>query len=236
MDFINLFTDHPEVNYYTITLRLVLSMILGGAIGWERETRRQQAGLRTHVIICMGAALLMLISIFIPQTFADFQDGDPGRIAAQVVSGIGFLGAGAIFSLGGSIRGLTTAATIWVVAAIGLAVGSGMYSGAILSTILILFVLVILGKIERRFFQEDVLKILQITFSTPKIETDKVFAVLEEHHIVTQSINVLQSHDKRKSKMKFIVHVPARVHLKGLYKDLNNISNVSQISLGQDLK
>lgn len=236
MDFFELVFKHTEVNYLTIALRLLLSMILGGIIGWERETKKQQAGLRTHVIICIGATLLMLISIFIPQTFVDFQNGDPGRIAAQVVSGIGFLGAGAIFSLGGSIRGLTTAATIWVVASIGLAVGAGMYAGAILVTLLILFVLVILGKVERKFFQEDVLKTLQITFSTAKIETDKVFAVLEHHHIITQSINILQSQDKKKSKMKLFVHVPSKVRIKELYKDLNTINNVDEISLGQDFK
>lgn len=236
MDITGFLLEQTEVDFFTITFRLLLSMFLGGVIGWERETRKQQAGLRTHVIICMGASLLMLISIFIPQTFQDFQNGDPGRIAAQVVSGIGFLGAGAIFSLGGSIRGLTTAATIWMVAAIGLSVGAGMYLGGVLSTILILFVLVILGKLERRFFQEDVLKILQISFSTTKIETDKVFAVLDLHHITMQSINILQSQDKKKSKMKLFVHVPAKVRLKELYKDLNAINNVSQISLGQDFK
>lgn len=236
MNFTDFLLEQTHVDSYAIAFRLLLSIFLGGVIGWERETRKQQAGLRTHVIICLGGCLLMLISIFIPQTFQNFQNGDPGRIAAQVVSGIGFLGAGAIFSLGGSIRGLTTAATIWIMAAIGLAIGAGMYMGALLATLLILFVLVVLGKVERKFFQEDVLKVLQISFSSTKIETDRVFATLEQHKITTQSVNILQSQDKKKSKMKLFVHVPAKVKIKELYKDLNAISHVSQISLGQDFK
>ncbi|WMJ73997.1 MgtC/SapB family protein [Cytophagaceae bacterium ABcell3] len=234
MDIYDLFSSDTEINLQSIAIRLVMSIVLGGLIGWERETRKQQAGLRTHIIICLGATLLMLISIFIPQTFQNFQNGDPGRIAAQVVSGIGFLGAGAIFSLGGSIRGLTTAATIWVVAAIGLAIGSGMYGGSVLVTLFVLFVLIFVGKLESRFFQEDVLKILQITFSTAKIETDGVFAILDKHKITTQSVNILQSYDKKRSKMKLFVHVPEKINFKALYKDLNGITNVSQISLGQD--
>lgn len=229
-DFIN---GQTEIDTYTISLRLVLSMVLGGLIGWERENRKQQAGLRTHVIICMGSTLLMLISIFIPQTFPNFQNGDPGRIAAQVVSGIGFLGAGAIFSLGGSIRGLTTAATIWTVAAIGLAIGAGMYKGAILATLFILFVLIFLRKIEHRFFHEDVLKVLQISFSSTKIESDKVFAILKKYKIITQSVNVMQSRDKKKTKMEMYVQISVKVKIEDLYKDLNSINHVSQISLGR---
>jgi len=229
-DFIN---GQTEIDTQTISIRLVLSMILGGLIGWERENRKQQAGLRTHVIICMGSTLLMLISIFIPQTFPDFQNGDPGRIAAQVVSGIGFLGAGAIFSLGGSIRGLTTAATIWMVAAIGLAIGAGMYKGAILATLFILFVLIFLRKIEQRFFHEDVSKVLQISFSSTKIESDRVFAILKKYKIITQSVNVLQSRDKKKTKMEMYVQISVKVRIEDLYKDLNSINHVSQISLGR---
>ncbi len=233
MELLDFLDGQTEIDEYTISARLLLSMILGGLIGWERENRKQLAGLRTHVIICMGSTLLMLISIFIPQTFTEFQNGDPGRIAAQVVSGIGFLGAGAIFSLGGSIRGLTTAATIWTVAAIGLAIGTGMYKGAMLATLLILFVLIFLRKIERRFFHEEVMKVLQISFSSTKIENDKVFAILKKHKIVTQSVNVLQSRDKKKSKMEMYVQISVKVSIEDLYKDLNGINNVSQISLGR---
>jgi putative Mg2+ transporter-C (MgtC) family protein len=222
------------VDSIQIFLRLFISFLLGGAIGWEREGRRQPAGLRTHILICLGATLLMITSIYIPQTFKNFQNGDPGRIAAQVVSGIGFLGAGAIFRLGANVKGLTTAATIWVVAAIGLTVGAGVYFGALLGTVFILFVLVGLNKIEKKFFPASHYKILQMHFASTKIETDNVFAVLERYKIKTHTISIQQSKNKKFTRMKILVYLPHATELKRLYKELNSINNVVQISLGQD--
>lgn len=236
MEILNQLNCVGAIDIYSIITRLVLSMLLGGFIGWEREYRKQSAGLRTHILICLGATLMMLISIYMPQSFPNFQNGDPGRIAAQVVSGIGFLGAGAIFSLGGSIRGLTTAASIWIVAAIGLAVGSGMYLGAVVATGLVLLVLILFRRIEKQLFQEDVMKVLKITFETTKIESEKVFFILEQYGIVTQSVNVYQSKSKRRTRMELYVQVPIKTPIKDLYKDLNNIQHVAGISLGQDFK
>jgi putative Mg2+ transporter-C (MgtC) family protein len=217
-----------------IFIRLFLSMVLGGFIGWERESRRQPAGLRTHILICMGATLLMITSIYIPQTFKNFQNGDPGRIAAQVVSGIGFLGAGAIFRLGVNIKGLTTAATIWVVAAVGLSVGAGIYSAALIGTAFIMFVLTILNKVEKKYFPAFHYKELQVHFNTARIETEAVFATLSKFRIKTISVNMLQSRDKKRSKMKLVIQFPTHTDLKQLYKELNSINHVTQILLGQD--
>src|SRR4051794_22724631 len=99
MNQIDSWLSQTEINHTTIIVRLVVSLLLSGIIGWERQRNNQAAGLRTHILICLGSTLLMLVSIYIPQTFLSFKNGDPGRIAAQVVSGIGFLGAGAIFRL-----------------------------------------------------------------------------------------------------------------------------------------
>ena len=117
----------PDVNLIGAITKLVLSLILGATIGIERRRKGQIAGLRTFALISMGATLAMLISIYIPQEYLGLKNGDPGRIAAQVVSGVGFLGAGAIIQMKGSVRGLTTAAGIWMTAGIGLAIGAGMY-------------------------------------------------------------------------------------------------------------
>ena len=190
--------------------------------------------MRTHMVISACSCLLMLISIYIPQTFSEYQNVDPGRIAAQVVSGIGFLGAGAIFRLGGSTHGLTTAATIWAVAAVGLSVGAGMYGAAVIITLLLLFVLVILDKVGKRIFIGGSLKTLKISFQSPKIETSRIFAILEEHEVETRNISVVQSTDKQKSKIKLYVFVPDKLDVKNLYKDLNELSSVGRISLGQD--
>jgi putative Mg2+ transporter-C (MgtC) family protein len=132
----------PDLNFAEVLLRVVLAGVLGGAIGVEREIREREAGLRTHLLVAVGAALFTLVSAY---GWHDFhfsnQSGvtyDPTRIAAQIVTGIGFLGAGAIIRQGLSVRGLTTAASLWVVAAIGIAAGAGYYTGAVITTDVVL--------------------------------------------------------------------------------------------------
>ena len=126
-----------------ILIRVVVSAILGGLIGLEREIHGCAAGLRTHILVCIGSTLFMVTSIGIAISHGSLGDVDPSRIAAGVVTGIGFLGAGAIIRYGASIRGLTTAASIWAVAAIGLAVGVGLYAAAVITTFVALSVLVL---------------------------------------------------------------------------------------------
>jgi putative Mg2+ transporter-C (MgtC) family protein len=135
--------------------RLLLAAVLGSVIGFERERMSWAAGLRTHMLVCVGATLIMIVSAF---GFADILgtphvELDPSRIAAQVVSGIGFLGAGAILIRGDVVRGLTTAASLWSVAAIGLAVGCGLYTAATAATVIILIILAGIKPLERRYFE-----------------------------------------------------------------------------------
>jgi len=129
----------PELTWPHVLLRLSLAAALGGAIGMERELRERQAGLRTHLVVCLGSALFTLVSAYGFREFlvsgGSLVRTDPTRIAAQIVSGIGFLGAGAIIRQGLSVRGLTTAATLWLVAAIGMATGAGYYSAALFTTV-----------------------------------------------------------------------------------------------------
>lgn len=129
--------------------RLALAVLLGGIVGVERELSGKPAGLRTNILICLGSALLMDLSITIGVTDGEGRIGDPARIAAQVVTGVGFLGAGTIMQARGEVVGLTTAATIWVVAAIGLAVGAGHRAEAIAAALLVTLVLTALGWLER---------------------------------------------------------------------------------------
>jgi len=135
-----------------IVIRLCLAFAAGCIIGFERSSRRQVAGLRTHILISVGACCLMMLSVWLPQ---QMNGGDPGRIAAQVVSGMGFLGAGAIIRLGNNIKGLTTAASLWLIAAIGLAIGAGMYIAALTTAVLAIITLTLLNKVENRIFPED---------------------------------------------------------------------------------
>jgi putative Mg2+ transporter-C (MgtC) family protein len=136
--FLSVLAVVPTLHWPHVVLRLGVAALLGGAIGMERELRERQAGLRTHLVVCVGSALFTLVSAY---GFHEFLTSggalvrtDPTRIAAQIVSGIGFLGAGAIIRQGLSVRGLTTAATLWLVAAIGMASGAGYYSAALIAT------------------------------------------------------------------------------------------------------
>lgn len=132
-----------------IVIRLVVAVILGGAVGFERERQGRAAGLRTHSIVCLGSTLIMLTSMHVFDIYQGVAHGDPARIAAQVVTGVGFLGAGTIMRSKASVKGLTTAASLWVVAGIGLAIGSGMFTAAISATVLVLAVLFLFSKVKR---------------------------------------------------------------------------------------
>lgn len=137
-----------------IIARLGLAALLGGAIGFERERLSWAAGLRTHMLVSVGACLFMIVSSygFMDVLSHEHVSLDPSRVAAQVVSGIGFLGAGSILLRGEIVRGLTTAASLWTVAAIGLAVGGGLYLAAGAATAIILFILAGIKPLERRYF------------------------------------------------------------------------------------
>src|SRR5881275_1435111 len=132
----------PTLHWGEALVRLALAAVLGGAIGFERELREREAGLRTHMLVAIGSALFTIVSAYGFHEFltsgANVVRADPTRIAAQIVTGIGFLGAGAIIRQGLSVRGLTTAATLWVVAALGLAAGAGYYSAAVVTTVLVI--------------------------------------------------------------------------------------------------
>jgi putative Mg2+ transporter-C (MgtC) family protein len=137
--------EHPELRLELLA-RLVLAALLSGAIGWERERAGKPAGLRTNMLICMAAALLTDMSARVAE--AAGPPADPGRIAAQIVTGLGFLGAGTIIQARGHVTGLTTAATLWIVAAIGMAIGYGAIVEASGTTLLVLVILIPLGRVE----------------------------------------------------------------------------------------
>ncbi|WP_223067519.1 MgtC/SapB family protein [Paenibacillus caui] len=148
--------SNPEIwhiDYMEMTMRLLLSILLGGFIGFEREVGGHSAGFRTHILVCLGSAVIMLLSMYGFSQFASEPNVrlDPARLAAQVISGIGFLGAGTILRNGMTVSGLTTAASLWVVAAIGLSVGAGFYYGAIIAACMVVVSLFFLNKTERVF-------------------------------------------------------------------------------------
>lgn len=138
------------LDFFDTFVRIVVALLLGGIIGLEREKRGRSVGFRTHILVCVGSALIMLVSLYMHDAYAGNTTIDPSRIAAGVVTGIGFLGAGTIIRSSEHIVGLTSAASVWVSAAIGLAVGCGYFSGAFISTAIAYFTLSPLKAIEKK--------------------------------------------------------------------------------------
>lgn len=177
--------------------RLLLAAALGSVIGFERERLNWAAGLRTHMLVCVGSALIMLVSAF---GFADALGQknvvlDPSRVAAQVVSGIGFLGAGSILMRGEIVRGLTTAASLWSVAGVGLAVGGGMYTAAVGATIIILIILAGVKPLERRFISVKQQRNIQLVAERGSVSLASVHAALGSGSVTVKQFIVQQSED-----------------------------------------
>jgi putative Mg2+ transporter-C (MgtC) family protein len=177
--------------------RLVLAALLGSVIGFERERLNWAAGLRTHMLVCVGSTLIMLVSAF---GFSDVLGGknivlDPSRIAAQVVSGIGFLGAGSILLRGEIVRGLTTAASLWSVAGIGLAVGGGMYTAAVGATAIILIILAGIKPLERRFISVRQRRSIELLAERGAVSIDSVHGALGIGSVRVKEFIVQQSDD-----------------------------------------
>lgn len=155
------------VSEWELLLRLTLSCVLGGVIGYERQSRRKSAGLRTNILVCLGSCLIMVLSQEIYQHVEGLTNADPARLAAQVVSGIGFLGAGTIMKEGLTVKGLTTAACLWVVAGVGLAVGAGFYSGALFTSALVFGTLGTLSRLDDWVSHEKNMSISIQTIDSP---------------------------------------------------------------------
>lgn len=178
-----------------MTARLLIAAILSGFVGLERETKGHPAGFRTHMLVGTGACLMMLLSNF---GFEDFLAShtsetirmDPARIPSYVVSGIGFLGAGTILVHGVTVRGLTTAASIWVVAGIGLVVGDGMYYAAFLVTFLVILSLLFLNKLESALIKSPKTEQLHIVVENKKLSLSKVVELVENQQISVRKVTV----------------------------------------------
>jgi len=184
------------ISLQQIALRLAIAAVLGAIVGSERQRHEWAAGLRTHMVVCVGSALIMLVSMF------GFQDVvnhpgivlDPSRVAAQVISGIGFLGAGTILFLRREVvRGLTTAAGLWTVAAVGLAAGGGLYFAACITTAIVFIILAALKPLETRFFNKNKFNGVTMVLERKQISLENIQDVFKTHKIKITSINLSPS-------------------------------------------
>jgi len=223
-----------DINTEVALLRLLVAMVAGGIIGAEREMRRQVAGLRTHILISLGSCLLMMLSIWMPQTIA-LDKGDPGRIAAQVVSGIGFLGAGAFIKIGNNVKGMTTAASLWVVAAIGLTIGAGMWIASLIALGLVIFALAFLEPLERRIFPAERFKYVSVWFAESSLNREMVYKVLCAHGIKVQSVDASLDIGKGSTKLTYLAKIPIALNIESLFKELRKIGDVEKVKIEETL-
>ncbi|MGM0652032.1 MAG: MgtC/SapB family protein [Bacillota bacterium] len=223
------------IEAWEIAVRLLLSVVLGGMIGFERERHNRPAGFRTHILVCSGSTLIMMVSAygFTGQMGEGFL-ADPGRIAAGVVTGIGFLGAGTILQQRGSVRGLTTAATIWVVSGVGLAAGVGFYMGAVLTTIFVLISLFLLKKAEAALFARRSLNNLRVRAIDRPGLLGVIGCELGDRMIDIRQTELSGPDKDTKSgeeliTIDFLVQLPSGLQLEELFDTLYNFDGIKEV-------
>ena len=209
--------------------KLCLSGLLGGLVGLEREMHSQPAGLRTHMIVALGSCLIMLVSIHM----ADLGQAksDPGRIAAQVVAGVGFLGAGAIMRSGLSVRGLTTAACLWTVAAIGLAVGSGYWRAAVVTTFLTLVATVVFQKVERKFSKGKAIRRFVIHAKDSATLVSKLEEIMKISGIAIREVDLQRDLVEKKLQVSITAVCSETVDMDQLSRAFSAVPDVEKVEI-----
>ena len=209
-------------------LRLLVALILGAVVGLERERQERAAGLRTVTMVSLGSCLFTIVGAY------GFPNTDPSRVAAQIVTGIGFLGAGTIFLRKDLVRGLTTAATIWTVAAIGMAAGTSQYIVAFFTTLLILSVLMVLKPIEKRFFKRPSEALVSVVVPRGESEIERVRAALAAIGAFPMSIRIHELNDTD-DRLEIDVGLPAHRTTSDLLRQLRTIEGAKQVLITRDL-
>lgn len=218
------FYDH---NFWLMTFRIIMAAILSGLIGFEREINNHSAGFRTHILVGVGSSLMMLLSLYGFDPYLNASENirfDPARIPSYVISGIGFLGAGTIMVHGSTIRGLTTAASIWTVAGIGLIVGVGMYGPAILTTFVVLLSLVVLNRIEKSYRRKKNHRYYRLVISQ-NVRIGEILELFDQNMILVRKIEVAnESREKRNVIIE--IEPEQNVDRSKLIDDLSKINEV----------
>lgn len=221
--------DRMELLYPSL-LRLLLAGVLGGIIGLERTLHHKSAGIRTNMFICMGAALFTIMSELIP----DPSVGDRTRIASNIVQGVGFLGAGAILHNKGGVSGLTTAATIWVVASIGMAAGAGHYLLATLTAVMILIALNLLGYLEARFGLKPITVSYEVTGKSAPEILDELNRVFEASHHFMHGLQVGRSENLSRVVFNLTCTLPEHRALESKIKMQRGIDSVATFNQSEE--
>jgi len=215
-----------------IILRVLLGAALGAVIGFERERDNQPAGLRTHMILVVGATLAMVLSVNLGYLFArPGTPADPARLAAQVISGIGFLGAGAILRYGFTVKGLTTATSLWTMAIVGLAVGAGYYLVSVFTTALMLVVLGLLNVIENRFVRTSVSRFISIEADYHKGVVKSVRQIVQDSSDSLVSFNIQKHIKNKRIRIQIVAHIARDQALEELIEIISDIEGVRSLKV-----
>ncbi|HHW09536.1 MAG TPA: MgtC/SapB family protein [Firmicutes bacterium] len=219
------------ITYGEIVLRLFTAVVLGGLVGLERESHGRPAGFRTHILVCLGSSLIMILSIygFASLSAADggFRTYDPGRLAAQIVSGIGFLGAGTILKEGATIRGLTTAASLWVIAAIGMAVGAGAYFAALATTFFITLTLWAFSKLEHSFAPSKRQVVLAMDIMDQPGQLGAIGSLLGSRGINIRGVDITPSSISDKhTHLEVVIDLPAKANRLDITEEIMKLPGI----------
>lgn len=215
-----------------IILRVLLGAVLGAVVGFERERDNQPAGLRTHMILVVGATLAMVLSVNLGYLFArPGTPADPARLAAQVISGIGFLGAGAILRYGYNVKGLTTATSLWTMAIVGMAVGAGYYLIGVFTTALMLVVLGLLNVIENRWVRTSVSRFISIDADYTKGVVKDVRHIVQEFSDDLTSFNIQKEFKNKRLRIQIVARISRDQRLEELIDALSDIDGVKSLKV-----
>lgn len=215
-----------------IILRVLVGAILGAVVGFERERQDQPAGLRTHMILVIGATLAMVLSVNLGYLFArPGTPADPARLAAQVISGIGFLGAGAILRYGFTVKGLTTATSLWTMAIVGMTVGAGYYLIGVMATALILVVLALLNVIENRFVRTSVSRFITIEANHHKGLVGNIRHIVEDIADNLLSFNIQKHVKDKRLRIQIVARISRDQALEELVDELSDIDGVRNLKV-----
>lgn len=221
------------MDIFLVATRLTLAAILGAVIGIEREIKNRAAGFRTHIIVSVGACLIMLIGIDGIGKFSSDTARDTARIAGQVISGIGFLGAGTILQKKNAVTGLTTAATLWLSAAIGLAVGIGYYEGAIIATVICLVTLISLNKISD-LINKKTIKSYSMIFDTYNFNQDSFYEFTSKEGVEIRKLDIIDEEMDDKSMIEVTFSFNKNYDIDGFFKKLKSEYNLQSVKSVDD--
>lgn len=230
------------MNVKEIIIRVILAILVGGVIGYERESKNRPAGFKTHILVCLGAAVISMMQIYdIEYTIKLINErselsnalkADVGRLGAQVISGIGFLGAGTIIHDKGSVKGLTTAASLWTVGCIGLAAGKGYYSLSIISALSVIIILAFLTKFENMFREKCTAVRFQIDYTDKERAINDITHYFQQNNIRIKNIEFfLEDEDTGFGSSLYTVLLPRRAHREEIIMELRKSEGINSVEI-----